>query len=163
MVDVGNHATSGYDENVKRDWENFLPYKHHFEALLGTSPLFDAEWITAAQVIWQHYRWFQNYYDRTFSTDAAGYFLRHAVRLKPAFPIHYITIYAQREHSKPRLESRFCIMRNIAISTKGGTMRLWSITSDFLSVKKSFCPTIFLKFALNTPHRICCKPLLSRL
>jgi hypothetical protein len=100
MVDVGNHATSGYDENVKRDWENFLPYKHHFEALLGTSPLFDAEWITAAQVIWQHYRWFQNYYDRTFSAGAAGYFLRHAVRLKPDFPIHYITIYAQRERYK---------------------------------------------------------------
>ncbi|TAE26126.1 MAG: hypothetical protein EAZ92_11125 [Candidatus Kapaibacterium sp.] len=100
MVDHGNHASSGYDVNVERDWKDFLPYKHHFEALLGTSPLFDAEWITAAQVIWQHFRWFKNDYDRTFSADAAGYFLCHAVRLKPAFPIHYMVILSQRERYK---------------------------------------------------------------
>lgn len=100
MVNHGNHASSGYDVNVVRDWKDFLPYKHHFEALLGTSPLFDAEWITVAQAMWQHFRWFENYYDRTFSADAAGYFLRHAVRLKPAFPIHYMVIFSQRERYK---------------------------------------------------------------
>jgi len=96
-VSVGNGDTKGYDEDVSSFWDKFKPYKQHFEEILGLIELLDNEWITTAQVMWEHYRWVGDRYEDHFSKEAAGYFLEKAIELHPSQPIHYIILRDKKE------------------------------------------------------------------
>ncbi|KOY85985.1 hypothetical protein AD998_07355 [bacterium 336/3] len=108
-VSVGNGDTKGYDENVPMLWENFKPYRHYFEQILGEFEIFDNEWITTAQVMWEHCRWVGDKYEDYFSQEASGYFLEKAILLNPKQPIHYINLRDKREirpdYDKPPIQT----------------------------------------------------------
>jgi len=108
-VSVGNGDTKGYDENAPMLWEYFKPYQHYFESILGKYELFDYEWITTAQVMWEHYRWVGDKYEDYFSEESSGYFLEKSVQLNPKQPIHYINLRDKREissdYNKPPIQN----------------------------------------------------------
>jgi tetratricopeptide (TPR) repeat protein len=91
---VGNGDSGNYNEDCPGHWKLFLPYKSFFEESLKISQNIVHEWITLAQVLWQHYRWTPNdNYEGYFSPETAGYFLSTSIDLKPSIPIHYYKIF----------------------------------------------------------------------
>ncbi|MDX2049717.1 MAG: hypothetical protein SFT93_00860, partial [Rickettsiaceae bacterium] len=105
IVEVGNGDTEGYDENAPMLWEHFKPYCIYFEYLLGKYQVFDYEWISTAQVLWEHCRWVGNQYEDYFCEKATGYFLAKAVALNPSIPIHYLHLRSQRVRYKDNYHS----------------------------------------------------------
>ncbi len=105
VVEVGNGNTDGYDENVPCHWEFFKPYRAYFEIVLGRTQVFDNEWITVAQVMWEHCRWVGDRYQDYFCEEAVGYFLAKAVELNPSIHLHYVNLRSKRSPYYPTYRS----------------------------------------------------------
>ncbi|MCU0439269.1 MAG: hypothetical protein MUC49_15335 [Raineya sp.] len=152
-VSVGNGDTKGYDENVPMLWEHFKPYQHYFKKILEKHELFDYEWITTAQVMWEHYRWVGDKYEDYFSQEASGYFLEKSVQLNPKHPIHYINLRDKREihleYDKPPVQNN--VFTHLQ-SNLGLTYLYYAQWQNFQKQNSDEAKKYYLKFMEGEPN-----------
>ena len=98
-VYVGNGDVGGYLTDCQQHWQAFEPFREWFEQALPLAETLAYEWITVAQVFWNHFRWQpDDSYDGTFSEPACAYLLARAVTLDCALPIQYYYFYEERPY-----------------------------------------------------------------
>ncbi|MGI4875763.1 MAG: hypothetical protein ACRYFX_31790 [Janthinobacterium lividum] len=99
VYEGGNSQVGGYVAHCRQHWRDFERFKDWFEQALPLAETLVCEWITVAQVFWNHYRWQpDNWFYGTFSEPACAYLLAKAITLDCAYPIQYYYFYKEQPH-----------------------------------------------------------------
>lgn len=145
---IGNADGVFFDESIAGAWHLYFPYKHHFEAFVGKHQIFDNEWITLAQVLWQHYRWT---YD--FSAEATAYFLAKAVEFTPALPIQYINLHAYQAGKEKEADAHHVLQSNMGMTYYYYAEFLYYHEKDYAKALAYYAQFVALEPAL-LPHNL---------